>query len=144
MDKTKTTKIPESMESQNHREYKKQTRKPRFQNQWVAKTIENTKKHQKTKISEPMGSQNHREYQHKLRTPRFQNQWVTKTIENTKNNKNKQDFRINGSGSRSLVLKSCFFVCFCILDGFRYPLVLKSWFSRFLLVFSMVWATHWF
>ena len=42
MDKTKTTKIPESVDSQNHREYQQQTRKPRFQNQWVAKTIENT------------------------------------------------------------------------------------------------------
>ena len=36
-------------------------RKPRFQNQWVAKTIEKTKQNKKTKISEPMGNQNHRE-----------------------------------------------------------------------------------
>ena len=35
-------------------------RQPRFQNQWIAKTIENTKNN---KISEPMGSQSHREYQ---------------------------------------------------------------------------------
>ena len=38
-------------------------RQPRFQNQWIAKTIENTKQTKKTKISEPMGSQHHREYQ---------------------------------------------------------------------------------
>ena len=61
MDKTKTTKIPESMDS------KKPSR------------IQNNKK---TKISEPMDSQNHREYQQKQK-PRFQNQWVAKTIENT-------------------------------------------------------------
>ena len=57
-----------------------------------------------------------------------------------------------------------FFVVCCILDGFGYPLVLKSWFSLLfwysrwfwlpigseilvfllLLVFSMVFVTHWF
>ena len=31
-------------------------RQPRFQNQWIAKTIENTKQTKKTNISEPMGS----------------------------------------------------------------------------------------
>ena len=36
------TKISEPMGSQNHREKQKKTRKPRFQNQWVAKTIEKT------------------------------------------------------------------------------------------------------
>ena len=70
----------------NHKPWIK-PKQPRFQNQWIAKTIENTKQTKKTKISEPMGSQNHREYQTKTRKPRFQNQWVTKTIENTKNNK---------------------------------------------------------
>ena len=75
MDKTKTTKIPESMDSQNHREFKKKTRKPRFQNQWVAKTIENTQTNKTTKISEPMGNENHREYQKQQQ---------------------KQDFRSNG------------------------------------------------
>ena len=63
-------------------------RQPRFQNQWIAKTIENTKQTKKTKISEPMGSENHREYKTKTR---FQNQWVTKTIENTKKTKIFQD-----------------------------------------------------
>ena len=51
-------------------------RQPRFQNQWIAKTIENTKYTKKTKISEPMGSQNHREYKQQ--------------------NKENQDFRTNG------------------------------------------------
>ena len=37
-------------------------KQPRFQNQWIAETIENTNKTKKTKISEPMGSQSHREY----------------------------------------------------------------------------------
>ena len=98
----------------------KTTRKPRFQNQWVAKTFENTKTTKKTKISEPMGNENHREY---------------------KTNQKYQDFRTNDREPESLILKSCF--CFCILDGCRYPLVLKSWFSC-LFVFSMVLATHWF
>ena len=42
-------------------------RQPRFQNQWIAKTIENTNKNKKTKISEPMGSQNHREYKKEIK-----------------------------------------------------------------------------
>ena len=66
-----------SMGNQNHRENKKtrfqnqwvaktiektsNTRKPLFQNQWVAKTIERTKQNKKTKISEPRGNQHHRE-----------------------------------------------------------------------------------
>ena len=50
-------------------------RQPRFQNQWIAKTIENTNKNKKTKISEPMGSESHREYQ---------------------TNKDNQDFGTNG------------------------------------------------
>ena len=66
-------------------------RQPRFQNQWIAKTIENTKQIKKTRISEPMGSKNN---------------W-----------------------------DSCFLVFFGILDGFRYSLVLKSWFSCFFFVF---------
>ena len=85
-----------------------------------------------------MGNKKHREY--KKQQKRFHNQWATKAIENTKKNK---DFKINDSGSRSLVLKSCCFCCFVVLDGFRYPLVLKSYFC-FCLVFSMVLATHWF
>ena len=43
-------------------------RQPRFQNQWIAKTIKNTKRTKKTKISEPMGSQNHREYNKNKKT----------------------------------------------------------------------------
>ena len=50
-------------------------RQPRFQNQWIAKTIEKTNKYKKT---------------------RCQNQWVAKTIENTKRNRENQDFRTNG------------------------------------------------
>ena len=42
----------------NHKPWIK-PRQPRFQNQWIAKTIDNTK-NKKTKISEPMDSQNHR------------------------------------------------------------------------------------
>ena len=34
--------------------------KPRFQNQRVAKTIENTKNNKNTKISEPMANESHR------------------------------------------------------------------------------------
>ena len=105
MHNTKTTKIPESMDSQNHREYhNRKTRKPRFQNQWVAKTIENTQKQQPSKISEPMGNENHREY--------------------NKQRQQKKDFRINDSGSRSLVLNYCFCLfLFGILDGFGYPII---------------------
>ena len=54
--------------TKNHRE-----NKPRFQDQWVAKTMEKTKN--KT---------------------RFQNQWVAKTIEKTKKTQENQDFRTNG------------------------------------------------
>ena len=43
-------------------------RKPRFQNQWVAKTIEKTKQNKKTKMPEPMGSQNHRENKQNKKT----------------------------------------------------------------------------
>ena len=78
-----------------------------------------------------MGSENHREYKTKTR---FQNQWVTKTIENTKKTKIFQDqwFWFTTIGS-----EICF--CFlCILDGFRYPLDLKSWFSCF------CWYSRWF
>ena len=87
-----------------------------------------------------MGNENHREYKKKkISEPMIvnQNHW-----------------------SWNLVL----FDCFCILDGFRYPLVLKSWFSLLFVysrwfwlpigseilvffvvcVFSMVLATHWF
>ena len=35
------------MGSQNHREYQQKPRKPRFQNQWVTKAIENTKQTKK-------------------------------------------------------------------------------------------------
>ena len=80
------------------------------------------KQNKKTKVSEPMGNESHREY------PRHQN---------------KQDFRINGSGSLSFVLKYCF---------------LFVWYSRWLslpigseilvflivFVFSMAFVTHWF
>ena len=45
----------------NHKPWIK-PKQPRFQNQWIAKTIENTKQTKKTKISEPMGNENHREY----------------------------------------------------------------------------------
>ena len=66
----------------------KQTRKPRFQDQRIAKTIEktnnnnNNNNNKKTKISESMSSQNHRENQNKTKT-RFQDQWIAKTIEKT-------------------------------------------------------------
>ena len=76
-----------------------------------------------------MGSQNHRENQQQPRNPRFQNQWVAKTIEKTKQTNKKQDFRINDSDSRSLILIS--FCLFGFLDGFGYPLVLKSCFFLF-------------
>ena len=66
----------------------KQTRKPRFQNQWAAKPIENTKEHKN--ISEPMGNENHREY---------------------KNNKT-QDFRTNRREPESLILKLFFYFLF--------------------------------
>ena len=58
----------------NHKPWIK-PKQPRFQNQWIAKTIEKTNKNKKTKISEPMGSQNHRE---------------------NKTKQENQDFRTNG------------------------------------------------
>ena len=97
-------------------------RQPRFQNQWIAKTIENTQNNKKTKISEPMGSQNHREY---------------------KQQQTKQDFRINDSGSRSFVLKSCCFCLFLYSRWFSLPIGSEIVFFVVLL-FSMVLATHWF
>ena len=45
-------------------------KQPRSQNQWIAKTIDNTK-NKKTKSSEPMGSQNHREYQKKQQQKQY-------------------------------------------------------------------------
>ena len=49
--------------------------KSRCQNQWVAKTIEKTNKNKTTKISEPMGNENHRENQQTQKTnTRFQDQ----------------------------------------------------------------------
>ena len=61
------------MDSQNHREYKQQ-KQLIFQNQCIAKAIDNTKT---------------------TRNNIFQNQWVTKAIENTKTNK-QQYFITNG------------------------------------------------
>ena len=58
---------------------KQKTINLRFQNQWVAKTIEKTNKTKKTKISEPMGNQSHREYT-KKQTTKFQDQWFWFTI----------------------------------------------------------------
>ena len=108
------------------------------------KTIEKTNTNKKTKISESMGNQSHREnQQHKMKS-RFQHQWVAniieqitkiikktrcqdqciaKATEKTKRTQNQQDFRTNGREPESWILKSCI-VCF-------------------VLVFSMVLATHW-
>ena len=77
--KPKRYKCEDHWGSQNHRENTK-TRKPRFHDQWVAKTIEKTKQNKKTKIPGSMGSQNHRE----TKTTRFQDQWIAKAIEKTK------------------------------------------------------------
>ena len=107
-------------------------RKPRFQNQCVAKTKETTKTKQTKRRFQNQWVAKTIEKTTKTRKPRFQNQWVTKP-QRKQTKTNKHNFRINDSGSRSLVLKSCFF-CFvfvCFLYGFRYPLVLKSWFSCF-------------
>ena len=57
--------------------------KPRFQDQWVTKTLEKTKANKKTKISGPMDSQHHRENQN---TQDFRTNGVAKTSENTKHN----------------------------------------------------------
>ena len=112
----------------NHR----QPRQPRFQNQWVAKTIENTNKTKKTKIPEPMGSQSNVEKSKKTRKPRFQNQWVAKNIKKIKNNKQLsfQDQWFGFTSHWYWNLDFCWFV-FCFLNGFGYPLILKSWFSCF-------------
>ena len=114
----------------------------------IAKTIEKTKQTKKTKISGSMCSQNHRENQtkhkqHKITEPTgSQNHRENQTT-------TKQDFRTSDSSSRSLVLKYCCYICIYIyiyiyigfLDGFGYPLILESCFC-FVLVFSMVLATH--
>ena len=142
-----------------HRNNKNQIRKPRFQDQWVAKihqenpkettfqdqwiatTIEKTRQIKKHKMSRPMGSQSHWEKQQ---------------------NQTHQNFRIDDSGSQPLVLKSCFVLTVVVLSmalaahwswnlgflvmslktnvyGSGYPWILESWFSC-LFVFSMVLA----
>ena len=86
--------------------------------------MEKTKQNKKTKISEPMGSQNHRKYQTKNKKTKMSEPMGNESHrEYNKKKQKKQDFRINDSGSRSLVLKS---------------------FLLFFLVFSMVFVTHWF
>ena len=66
-----------------------------------------------------MGNESHREYKQKWKNKqRFQNQWSWTRIIDTES-------------------------LFGILDGFRYPLVMKSCFFFVFLVFSMVLATHW-
>ena len=67
-----------------------------------------------------MGNQNHRENPPNKKTKRL-------------------DFRINDSGSRSLILKSWFVVCFVgFLYGFGYSLVMQSWLS------CLFWFSRWF
>ena len=93
-----------------------------------------------------MGSQDHRENQTTIRKPRFQDQWITKAIQKTtQNNNKKHDFRINGSGSQSLILKYCFCV-FVFVLFFRWLWIYidhEILVVLFLLVVSMVLAIHW-
>ena len=73
----------------NHKPSRK-PRKPRFQHQWVAKTIEKTNKNKKTKISGPMGSQNHRENKTKQTTSKISGPMGSNNHrENQKTQKNK-------------------------------------------------------
>ena len=96
--------------TKHHWANKNNTRKPRFQDQWVAKTIEKTEQNKNTKISEPMDSQNHGE--NNKQTPK---------------NKISEPMVVNPNHwSRNLDFLN---LLFGFLDGFGCPLVLKSWLS---------------
>ena len=140
-------------------------RKPRFQNQCAAKTIEKTNnKNRKTKISEPMGSQNHRENNNNKKTK------ISVPMGNNNHRENQQTKTNKMSGSMVLVHDQWFwnlvFVCFgfvfsmafvthwfwnlgflrcCgFLDGFGYPLVLKSWFLFCCFLYGFCYPIYYF
>ena len=132
--------MSEPMGSQSHREYKTKTRKLRFQDQWVTKTIENTNKNKHTKILEPMiVNQNHWSWNRVLFVLFLYALWFSLPI-----------------GTEILVVLFVFvfsmvfvthwfwnlgfLVCVCILDGFGYPLILESWLSWF---YPWFVVTHW-
>ena len=124
--KPKRYKCEDHWDGQNHRENQTKTRKPRFQDQQVAKTIEKTKKNKEKQAFRINGQPKPSRKQYK--------QQKTKTKQTY--------FRTNDSGSRSLVLKYyLLYVCwfspwFWILVDSEILVLLVC------LVFSMVLATH--
>ena len=134
----KKTKISEPMCSQSHRGNQKTTRKPRFQNQWVTTTIEKTKQKQdfRTNDREPDSLI--------LKSCFFCFVWFSL-------------WSWLPIGSEILIFLCVlvfsvvlathwfwnlgFLVFVGFLDGFGYPLVLKSWFSCFCLYSLWFWLS---
>ena len=87
-----------------------------------------------------MGNQNHRENQ----KTRFQYQWSWTRIIDTEILVCLVCFIFSMVLATHWFWNLGFLVVFGFLYGFGYPLVLRSWFSWFVVVFSMALATHWF